>query len=161
MCTGVSPKRIATRTLSCAPHKLFGVAPQLSASTIQQKQAYQNISCLWQLNRKTISTSHSFEHGILFLRKEVIQPHLPIRLPCYDFTPVIRPAFDGMGEQVDARLKWGCSSVGRAPALQAGGQEFESLRLHRRCNKTVTIDSVPWKLHTNDLMNKYSILKNI
>ena len=21
-------------------------------------------------------------------RKEVIQPHLPIRLPCYDFTPV-------------------------------------------------------------------------
>ena len=28
-----------------------------------------------------------------FLRKEVIQPHLPIRLPCYDFTPVIVPAF--------------------------------------------------------------------
>ena len=25
----------------------------------------------------------------LYLRKEVIQPHLPIRLPCYDFTPVI------------------------------------------------------------------------
>ena len=29
----------------------------------------------------------------LFLRKEVIQPHLPIRLPCYDFTPVIGPTF--------------------------------------------------------------------
>ena len=29
----------------------------------------------------------------LSFRKEVIQPHLPIRLPCYDFTPVIRPAF--------------------------------------------------------------------
>ena len=28
-----------------------------------------------------------------FLRKEVIQPPLPIRLPCYDFTPVIGPAF--------------------------------------------------------------------
>ena len=26
--------------------------------------------------------------------------------------------------------EWGRSSVGRAPALQAGGQEFESLRLH-------------------------------
>ena len=38
---------------------------------------------------------------------------------------------------------WGRSSVGRAPALQAGGQEFESLRLHRRCNKTVAIDIVP------------------
>ncbi len=24
----------------------------------------------------------------ILLRKEVIQPHLPIRLPCYDFTPV-------------------------------------------------------------------------
>ena len=28
---------------------------------------------------------------------------------------------------------WGCSSVGRAPALQAGGQGFESLHLH--CSK--------------------------
>ena len=55
-----------------------------------------------------------------------------------------------MGEQVDARTKekqsfsseetafllnsaealWGCSSVGRAPALQAGGHEFESHHLH-------------------------------
>ena len=25
-------------------------------------------------------------------RKEVIQPHLPVRLPCYDFTPVTNPA---------------------------------------------------------------------
>jgi len=23
----------------------------------------------------------------------VIQPHLPVRLPCYDFTPIIRPTF--------------------------------------------------------------------
>ena len=28
------------------------------------------------------------------LRKEVIQPHLPIRLPCYDFTPITKPTFD-------------------------------------------------------------------
>ena len=28
-------------------------------------------------------------------------------------------------------LKWGRSSVGRAPALQAGGREFDSLRLHQ------------------------------
>ena len=27
-------------------------------------------------------------------RKEVIQPHLPIRLPCYDFTPIIDSTFD-------------------------------------------------------------------
>ena len=50
-----------------------------------------------------------------------------------------------MGKQVAAGLKekkkrelflnrgesqWGCSSVGRAPALQAGGHEFESHHLH-------------------------------
>jgi hypothetical protein len=29
------------------------------------------------------------------LRKEVIQPHLPVRLPCYDFTPITDPTFDG------------------------------------------------------------------
>ena len=29
----------------------------------------------------------------ILLRKEVIQPHLPIRLPCYDFTPIINPTF--------------------------------------------------------------------
>ena len=25
---------------------------------------------------------------LVFLRKEVIQPQVPLRLPCYDFTPV-------------------------------------------------------------------------
>src|SRR6185437_259592 len=27
-------------------------------------------------------------------RKEVIQPHLPVRLPCYDVTPIIGPTLD-------------------------------------------------------------------
>ena len=27
----------------------------------------------------------------LILRKEVIQPQVPLRLPCYDFTPVMNP----------------------------------------------------------------------
>ena len=31
----------------------------------------------------------------VLLRKEVIQPHLPVRLPCYDFVPVASPTFDG------------------------------------------------------------------
>ena len=29
------------------------------------------------------------QFAVLMSQKEVIQPHLPIRLPCYDFTPVI------------------------------------------------------------------------
>jgi hypothetical protein len=30
-----------------------------------------------------------------FPRKEVIQPQLPLRLPCYDFTPITNPTFGG------------------------------------------------------------------
>ena len=33
--------------------------------------------------------------GCVLLRKEVIQPHLPVRLPCYDFVPIASPTFDG------------------------------------------------------------------
>ena len=29
------------------------------------------------------------------LIKEVIQPQVPLRLPCYDFTPIIGPTVDG------------------------------------------------------------------
>ena len=35
-----------------------------------------------------LSTFHHF-----LLRKEVIQPQLPLQLPCYDFVPVTNPAF--------------------------------------------------------------------
>jgi hypothetical protein len=40
-------------------------------------------------------------HGQIFrsakwlLRKEVIQPHLPVRLPCYDLVLIASPTFDG------------------------------------------------------------------
>jgi hypothetical protein len=37
---------------------------------------------------------HPFQDEVL-LRKEVIQPHLPVRLPCYDFVPIASPTFDG------------------------------------------------------------------
>ena len=28
------------------------------------------------------------------LRKEVIHPHVPVGIPCYDFTPIINPTLD-------------------------------------------------------------------
>ena len=37
--------------------------------------------------------------------------------------------FNFEGPEVDAE-KWGCSSAGRAPALQAGGHRFEPVHLH-------------------------------
>ena len=41
------------------------------------------------------SLSISTLHILRFLRKEVIQPQVLLRLPCYDFTPVICPALGG------------------------------------------------------------------
>ena len=32
---------------------------------------------------------------VTILRKEVIQPQVPLRLPCYDFTPVAEPTVVG------------------------------------------------------------------
>ena len=36
----------------------------------------------------------SDRHVSCLPRKEVIQPHLPVRLPCYDFTPLTLHTFD-------------------------------------------------------------------
>ena len=48
-------------------------------------------------------TAHTPAIGVLFvvlLRKEVIQPHLPVRLPCYDFVPIADPTFDSSPQRV-------------------------------------------------------------
>jgi hypothetical protein len=37
----------------------------------------------------------SFRKTMTLPRKEVIQPQLPLRLPCYDFVPITRPTLDG------------------------------------------------------------------
>ena len=68
MGTGVSPDRIAARSF------------WLSGSAL----------LLTLIDNQTVKHTSRPLLRLLF-RKEVIQPHLPIRLPCYDFTPVIRP----------------------------------------------------------------------
>ena len=59
--------------------------------SLKTKQCKSSIHCQMcpTLDSKTV-----FQPSDLH-RKEVIQPHLPIRLPCYDFTPIIGPTFDG------------------------------------------------------------------
>ena len=47
----------------------------------------------WVSRHRVIVRSPTMWNGLL--RKEVIQPHLPVRLPCYDFTPITDPTFDG------------------------------------------------------------------
>ena len=43
-------------------------------------------------------------------RKEVIQPHLPVRLPCYDFVPVAPPAL-GRCPRPESRLAHGLQAL--------------------------------------------------
>ena len=44
--------------------------------------------------RRHLDTDSTEYRCLVLLRKEVIQPHLPVRLPCYDFVPIASPTFD-------------------------------------------------------------------
>ena len=45
-------------------------------------------------------------------RKEVIQPHLPVRLPCYDFTPLTLHTFDASAPFRGSAGGFGCRRLG-------------------------------------------------
>ena len=47
------------------------------------------------------------------------------------------------GNASEALFLWGFSSAGRAPALQAGGQEFDSPHLHQRASEDGNDDRSP------------------
>ena len=51
--------------------------------------------CFLSTLRSPLLTEAS-ELSFVLLRKEVIQPQVLLRLPCYDFTPVINPTLDGV-----------------------------------------------------------------
>ena len=63
---------------------------------------------------------------MFFLRKEVIQPHLPIRLPCYDLTLIINPTFDG----VLLAVRLPASGVANSHGLTGGVYKARE-RIHR------------------------------
>ena len=52
--------------------------------------SYQSRTCVSNLAAWTAPKSCQ-----MLLRKEVIQPHLPVRLPCYDLVLITDPTFDG------------------------------------------------------------------
>ena len=43
--------------------------------------------------------------SLLLPRKEVIQPHVPVRLPCYDFTPLTLHTFGASLTRLGRRLR--------------------------------------------------------
>ena len=103
MGTCVSPVRIGTSNSSLLSFtsitKQYNQLPyfaSLSTASYSRSRCTQDISYPGAPHSKKQAFSRGFPllHVILFLRKEVIQPHLPIRLPCYDFTPVTGPTFD-------------------------------------------------------------------
>ena len=52
---------------------------------------------------RPLKTEQNFRHCVgfrIFLRKEVIQPQVLLRLPCYDFTLIICPTLDGWPPKV-------------------------------------------------------------
>ena len=59
-------------------------------------------------------------------RKEVIQPHLPIRLPCYDFTPLTDHTLDVLSLAVRYTLLGAINSGG-----VTGGVYKARERIHR------------------------------
>jgi hypothetical protein len=70
----------------------------------------------------------SEEAGIcsLILRKEVIQPQVPLRLPCYDFTPVADLTV------VDCLLAVGASPSGKTNSHGVTGGVYKAReRIHR------------------------------
>ena len=60
------------------------------------------------------------------LRKEVIQPQVPLRLPCYDFTPVANPTVVGCLPKVSAPASGRTNSHG-----VTGGVYKARERIHR------------------------------
>ena len=64
--------------------------------------------------------------SIALPRKEVIQPQLPLQLPCYDFVPVTDPTLDGCPLAVGAPA----SGVARSHDVTGGVYKARE-RIHR------------------------------
>ena len=67
-------------------------------STFVVHQNHTHYRCSPSIESPKTPNPHSLRAGlglVVLLRKEVIQPHLPVRLPCYDFVPIADPTFDG------------------------------------------------------------------
>ena len=61
-----------------------------------------------------------------YSRKEVIQPQLPLQLPCYDFVPVTSPALDA------CLLAVGCAASGVTSSHDVTGGVYKAReRIHR------------------------------
>ena len=66
--------------------------------TREEKHRSHHVKCsTHELPAKNVCLRSGFwtPKSQMLLRKEVIQPHLPVRLPCYDLVLITDPTFDG------------------------------------------------------------------
>src|SRR5688500_9303849 len=62
---------------------------------MRARRPYPGVSTFRDAGHERARGGRPSPEGLRLPRKEVIQPHLPVRLPCYDFTPIADPTFDG------------------------------------------------------------------
>ena len=81
---------------------------------------------LYALPLRCLSALATHNHTRNILRKEVIQPQVPLRLPCYDFTPVADPTVAACPPKVSA------ASSGRTNSHGVTGGVYKAReRIHR------------------------------
>ena len=83
-----------------------------------------SVFLVFALQNYDVSALCARHHGLH--RKEVIQPHLPIRLPCYDLTPIIEPAFG----RVPLAVRQRTSGIPNSHGLTGGVYKARE-RIHR------------------------------
>ena len=92
---------VATMEFSrCAPARRHQSKPPVGGlsklnSVVTSRSTYFQASSNIGRPKPSTSRTPAGVRAPAFPRKEVIQPQLPLRLPCYDFTPVTDPTFDG------------------------------------------------------------------
>ena len=102
-----------TTTRAADAHTVLNVNPTVCSLAPTTKQQQRNVLCPTQKTHphpppragsKHMQAQENNQHNPTghaacspqtgLPRKEVIQPHLPVRLPCYDFVPIANPTFD-------------------------------------------------------------------
>ena len=92
---------------------------------LQARTFSRRLFWFWSISKlQVINNTVTMTH--VLHRKEVIQPHLPIRLPCYDLTPIIEPTFDSCLLAVSSQASGGPNFHGLT-----GGVYKARERIHR------------------------------
>ena len=110
---------------------IFPAAYQTASCLVFFLLSVFRFACFLSSARSAYSSLFDLGYGAFFQapclpRKEVIQPHLPIRLPCYDFTPVIDLTFGSCSLAVGSLTSGALNSHG-----VTGGVYKARERIHR------------------------------